>query len=117
LLGLAIAISGASGVSAEPRMVMGAGTISCGEWQQSRTYQQNGNVQFQVNAYQAQAWIDGFLSGYNMASVGPDILASRLGGTASYTWIDNYCRSNPLDRLSIAAWGLLQELQSREQRK
>ena len=108
VLGLAITIASATVACAEPRKIMGAGTISC-----AGSYEQNGNEQYQVNAYQAQAWIDGFLSGYNTAIVGPDILASGLGGTASYAWIDNYCRSKPLDLLINATWALMQELQSR----
>jgi hypothetical protein len=106
VLGLAITIASATVACAEPRKIMGAGTISCAEWQQYRSYEQNGNEQYQVNAYQAQALIDGFLSGYNTAIVGPDILASGLGGRASYAWIDNYCRSKPLDLLINATWTL-----------
>ena len=60
-------------------MVMGAGMISCGEWLQFRSAQtSDGNVQQVSAALQAEAWIDGFLSGFNIGKPpGPDLLQSR----------------------------------------
>jgi hypothetical protein len=57
------------------RMVYGAGMVTCAEWQQYRS-NQNSN-QNKANAFQLQAWIDGFFSGYNTASEGVDFIAPR----------------------------------------
>jgi hypothetical protein len=48
-----------------------------------------------ANSYQAQAWVDGFLSGENSASDGPDFLAPKPNTVAYYAWIDNYSARNP----------------------
>jgi hypothetical protein len=77
------------------RTIYGAGTATCGEWQQQRS---SGSKHLVV---QLEAWIDGFLSGYNFKSDATDFLATRPDGpaVAYYAWIDNYCRQNPLDRV------------------
>ena len=110
---------GDSGVSADPRLIAGAGagTVSCGEWLQFRSFEEkkgNAQLQLQVNSLRSQSWIDGYLSGVNVTSSGgPDIFASRPNGVAMYVWVDNYCRSKPLDKIAEAADGLIKELQSR----
>jgi hypothetical protein len=87
--------------------VFGAGTITCGDWLEYR------DQNLKDHEYQAQAWIDGFVSGSNVSrSNGPDILASRTGDDI-YTWIDSYCRAKPRDRLVAATWALVKELQSK----
>src|SRR5450830_784954 len=93
LLGLAIAVAGASGVSAEPRMVMGAGMTSCGEWLRTRSRAENRvNLQEISASFQMQTWIDGYLSGRNAANTGgPEIFASKPSSIAMYAWVDNYC--------------------------
>src|SRR5262245_61830623 len=68
LLSLVLSIAAADGASAQGRAVYGAGLLSCGQWQEYRTTGNKGA------SFQLQAWIDGFLSGYNMASSGPDII-------------------------------------------
>ena len=45
--------------------------ITCGEWQQNRS---SGN---KPSIYQAQAWIDGYLSGSNASGNGADFLAPK----------------------------------------
>jgi hypothetical protein len=44
--------------------------VSCGKWQQYRTAGGTGSLQL-------EAYIDGFLSGYNVGSDGPDLLAAK----------------------------------------
>ena len=84
--------------------IYGAGAVSCGQWQKDLAIR-----------VQAEAWIDGFLSGYNLASTGPDFLADTPNdnGASFSIWIDNYCRSNPIDRLTTAVFALKNELLSR----
>jgi hypothetical protein len=97
--------------------IMGAGMISCGEWLRLRSFVSRGqNFKELASAYQAQAWVDGFISGFNYRDhIGPDLLASRPDGAAMYAWIDNYCRSKPLDFVASAVVGLVKELESRAQ--
>jgi hypothetical protein len=80
---LVIATALMSGASAENKVVYGAGMITCGEWQQ---YRSSGN---KPANYQAQAWIDGYLSGSNASGNGPDFLAPKPTDIAYYAWIDN----------------------------
>jgi hypothetical protein len=93
--------------SAEDKTVYGAGTITCGEWQQ---YRSSGN---KPASYQAQAWIDGYLSGSNASGDGRDFLTPKPTSVAYYAWIDNYCAQNPLNPLLQAVFKLEKELQSR----
>jgi|ERR1039458_3854960 hypothetical protein len=113
LLGLAIAVAVPSGVSAQT--IMGAGMISCGEWTRLRSFEgRAGNFKELASLYQAQAWVDGFVSGINSANnVHTDLLASRPSGVAMYAWVDNYCRSKPLDVVAQAVDALVKELESR----
>lgn len=83
----------------------GAGMISCAEWTQ---YRQTND---KPNAYQVQAWVDGYLSGLNLAAHGdPDFLIGKLKSVPLYAWIDNYCQSNPLDPVATATFKLRKEL-------
>jgi hypothetical protein len=107
-LGVAIATALLSSTaSAQNKMVYGAGMISCGEWQQ---YRSTGN---KPGSYQAQAWIDGYLSGSNASGNGADFLAPHPSNIAYYAWIDNYCTQNPLDTLLLAVFKLKRELAAR----
>jgi hypothetical protein len=89
------------------RAVYGAGLVSCGQWQQYRT---TGD---KANSFQLEAYIDGFLSGYNLASAGPDFLKSKPAAVSFYIWIDNYCRDKPLDAITQAMLALRDELLAR----
>ena len=82
--------------------------ISCAEW---LNYRSTGD---KPHSYQAQAWVDGFLSGYNVADDEHDNFLEVPNSTvASYAWIDNYCGPKPLDKLMQAAMALKTELQRR----
>jgi hypothetical protein len=107
LWGLAIVSALMGSASAENKTVYGAGMITCAEWQQ---YRSSGN---KPGSYQAQAWIDGYLSGSNSSGNGPDFIAPKPTDIAYYAWIDNYCAQNPLNQLMVAAFRLKQELLSR----
>jgi hypothetical protein len=102
--------------SASSQTVFGAGTLTCGEWQQFRT--QAANEKNLGNAYQLHAWVDGFLSGYNIGGTGgPDFLLGSSNGVAYYSWIDNYCSAKPLDHVGQAVMMLVRELKSRIKQK
>jgi hypothetical protein len=82
LFGLAIAsASSLSAAHAEPKIVYGAGMITCGEWQQ---YRSTGN---KPGMYQSQAWIDGYLSGSNATGDGADFIAPKPSSIAYYALV------------------------------
>ena len=114
---LALAMAGLMAVPANVvwaadgvRMVYGPGMLTCAGWRQHRS---TGN---KAATLQLQAWIDGFLSGYNTASEGTDFLAPQPTKDAYYAWIDNYCSQNPLNKVVRAAAALKNELTARARR-
>ena len=104
---VAFATALANGAAAQDKLVYGAGMITCAEWQQ---YRSSGN---RPAILQAQAWIDGYLSGSNASGNGPDFLMPKPSDIAYYAWIDNYCSQNPLNPLLQAVFLLKRELLSR----
>jgi hypothetical protein len=107
LLGLAVVIA-ADNASAQGRSVYGLSSTSCGQWLQARTAKNRSSLQL-------QAYVDGFLSGYNFAAVDPDFLASMPHdkGESFHTWIDDYCRGKPDNDLTEAVVALKDELLAR----
>ncbi len=93
------------------KAIMGAGIRTCGDWLQ---YRSNNPAM----AYQLFAWIDGYISGFNIASPDSDFLTAAansngLNSNALNAWVDNYCRSKPLDVIAAAATALMQALKAR----
>jgi hypothetical protein len=97
----------ACSAKAQDRTIYGGGMITCAEWQ---NYRQTGNSPMSL---QAQSYVDGFLSGFNFASEGPDFILLRTKPIALYAWIDNYCAGKPLDRLATAIIRLKDDLITR----
>lgn len=89
------------------KVTYGAGLVSCGEWQQYRSRNDKTAV------LQLEAWLAGFLSGYNVASDDHDYLAPKPQSVAYSAWLDNYCARNPLNPVAQAAFALKEELLSR----
>ncbi|MGX0962731.1 hypothetical protein AB7M63_003180 [Bradyrhizobium japonicum] len=88
------------------RIAYGAGMLTCGEWQK---YRVTGDKSATA---QLEAWLDGFLSGYNMGS-DVEFIAPKPQSVAYYAWMDNYCAQNPLNRIAQAAIALKNELTAR----
>jgi hypothetical protein len=85
-------------------------TITCEAFTAARWDQQG------VRYKQIEAWISGYVTAYNGWQVDThDILGGTNVPTAE-SWVENYCRSHPLDNLSNAMEGLVQELQPQRQR-
>lgn len=109
VLGLCVALAIGSGNSVltsqqGPRsqsIVYGAGVFSCGSW-----------IAGQNNSYSREAdlaWVLGYLSGvgsqhYTMKEWNQDGIA---------LWIDQYCVTHPMGRLTDAANALAQELHAK----
>lgn len=73
--------------------LIGSGTISCGTWTAQRR---------QGQAWPAQQWILGFLSGVSYESSSGDNPLSGVDADAVWAWMDNYCQTNPLDHIFLA---------------
>ena len=84
--------------------------VTCCEWQKYRSTGSKPAV------FQLQAWIDGFLSGYNFVSEAPDFIKPKAESVAYYAWIDDYCIQHPLDLVEDAAAVLKNELAARARR-
>jgi hypothetical protein len=96
-------------VLAQDRLAIGEGATSCGAWTQARQAQS-------TKAALIAQWIAGYVSGSNVEGDHPDALMG-VDFKGLIDWIDNYCRSNPLDPVVAAAFKLTDELRSRAQRR
>jgi hypothetical protein len=88
-------------IPGEPRgRVFIGGDVSCGAWTQAR----------RQNRQTYQWWVAGFLSGLNYeGDPSRDPLdGNDFAGIAA--WIDNYCRENPLKRITYASIELMKLL-------
>jgi hypothetical protein len=81
----------------------GDGNLSCGAWTQER------QSSSQSSSSHVRQWVLGYVSGANYWNEYQDFLGP-VDAPAIYAWIDNYCRSNPLEKLIVAADRLVQEL-------
>jgi hypothetical protein len=80
------------------------GASDCGEWIKSQNIQK-------------RSWLMGYLSGINAAHYVGNMKIDHLDKLSSadqaYVWMDNYCKQNPLNDLTLGGWLLFQELKSR----
>ena len=117
LLAIAIAAASAPISPIYAQTIKGSGNDNCGEWLQLRQAiaAQRATESQVVTLVMEQSWIDGFVSGLNATSVyGVDLLASKPG-EGMYAWVDNYCRSKPLNSVFDATLSLVTELRSHAQ--
>jgi hypothetical protein len=84
-------LSGAPGAVFTP---LGQGNNTCGTWTASRRAQM---------AFDLEQWTLGFLSGVGFDAVDGTDPLKLLGADVVFVWIDNYCLSHPLDRITNAA--------------
>ncbi len=80
------------------------GPPDCGEW-----FQQ----QF------SKSWLAGYLSGINGSgfySDGTDFIEG-VSGAQTFLWMDNYCKTNPLNTVSQGANQLIRELYTKAKKK
>jgi hypothetical protein len=86
--------------------LIGASQQSCGSWTHERKNDSS-------MSYVYASWIVGYVSGLNATGVtvlkSPDLLKG-IDGNAVIGWMDNYCRSHPLENLGDATVTLLAEL-------
>jgi hypothetical protein len=84
-------------------------SATCGRWEQRLQGQED---------FPLETWVLGFLSGADtMAAAiqGMDILSGHVDSAGIFGWLDNYCRSRPLDSLNDGLIKLIIELKRRTQ--
>jgi hypothetical protein len=83
--------------------VVGFGDTSCGKWTEVRASGQSVPMQF---------WALGYVSGANgFTAEGKDFLKGK-DAAAIYSWLDNHCRSQPLELFANAVTGLVNDLKA-----
>ena len=82
------------------------GSADCGEWVKSQTT----GTQKQSD----RAWLLGFLSGLNQDDFFENALNKVSSASQIFLWMDNYCKNNPLERVSGGAYKLLSELMNKK---
>jgi hypothetical protein len=91
------------------RLGIGQGANSCWAW--TRSHRAKAATQ---DLY--TQWVAGFVSGLNWNYVDPDFL-TELEFVGLMAWVDNYCKANPLAKVTTGAAMLVQELRERAQPK
>jgi hypothetical protein len=91
------------------RLGIGQGANSCWAW--TRSHEAKAATQ---GLY--RQWVAGFVSGLNWNTDDPDIL-TEMDFDGLMAWVDNYCKANPLAKVTTGAAMLVQELRERAQRK
>ena len=91
------------------RLVIGQGANSCLAWTRSH------GAKAATQGLYTQ-WVAGFVSGVSWEADDPDIL-TRMDFDGLTAWMHNYCKANPLAKVSTGAAMLVQELRERAQRK
>jgi hypothetical protein len=86
-------------------IVLGQGTVSCGNWTSERKKQR---------AWTVQSWALGYISAVNeRAAFGIRDVTDGTDSEGVFAWIDNWCKDNPLENVSRAVSKLTIDLQLR----
>jgi hypothetical protein len=108
LMALLLLVGASAGASSqarlEPYSVIGFGGVSCGKWTEVRANGQSIPMQF---------WALGFVSGANGFTAEGNDFVKGTDAAAIYAWLDNRCRSQPLEVFADAVAGLANELKAR----
>ncbi len=102
MLFLACGSSAAMAQRAAP--VKGPPAISCGAYVETRL----GEGTLGASSIQMYSWVQGYLSAYNSYSKHPMVDVPSFAGIA--TFLDKYCRDNPLHHVAHGVDALLAEL-------
>jgi hypothetical protein len=87
------------------RLVIGQGANSCWAW--TRSHEAKAATQ---GLY--RQWVARFVSGVSWEADDPDIL-TRMDFDGLTTWMHDYCKANPLAKVTTGAAMLVQELRAR----
>ena len=93
--------------NADSATIIGPGTLSCSQWLTDR--------QGLHRAQDIEAWITGYLSGFD-AYVLHGGITKGTDNNGWFAWIDDYCHAHPLDDVAVATDHLIDTLKARELR-
>ena len=87
----------------KPLAVFSYADTSCGAWTRSATRE--------AARAQYASWFRGFVSGHNFGNPESQVPMGQMPDDATlYLYIDKYCRDNPLNPFTSAAFRLVEEL-------
>jgi hypothetical protein len=86
------------------RFMIGVGASSCGTWL-TKSHDRDWDVLNQ--------WVVGFVSGANLFGENDIIESTGVDYYALTSWMDNYCKAHPLDKIQWAAAKLVVELREK----
>jgi hypothetical protein len=93
-------------VQARDFRIKGAGAESCGTWV--------AEIGTNPGARENHQWVLGYVTAFNRFGLGTDADVSKGADPPGLiAWIDNYCRTHPLDTVETGAARLIDELQQR----
>jgi hypothetical protein len=87
------------------RLVIGQGANSCWAWTRSQ------GAKSTTQGLYTQ-WVAGFVSGVSWEADDSDIL-TRMDFDGLTAWVNDYCKANPLAKVTTGAAMLVQELRAR----
>lgn len=79
---------------------------SCGQYMEARKSQ---DTESTIKAYWAVVWVQGYLSRYNVESIGAPISIPTESGTM-HLWMEKYCRNQPFAQLPNISTQLIIDL-------
>lgn len=105
-----LCFAGAAPAANSRFMVLGVGASSCGVWTADR---QGHDVWSKAKAFTDEAWVEGFLTGYNNYGSGSNNVSSATDPDGVFAYIDNWCRQHPLRDIATASEALILKLEYR----
>lgn len=107
IFGICLTLLSSSGLVRAEMMVLGYGGVSCGGWTKAHHPKS-------VEGLAQDNWVLGYVTGFNAYSgIRESNISAGTDNEALIAWIDNYCRSNPLDSIYIASVKLIHELKKK----
>lgn len=107
LVALLLMAGASTSASAQARgnyTIIGAADTSCGKWTEVRANGQSIPMEF---------WALGYVSGANAFTAEGGDFAKGMDAAAIFGWLDNRCRSQPLQLFARAVEALVYELKTR----
>jgi hypothetical protein len=103
VLAIALLCATAASAKAEPYVIYGAGTNSCGKWNTADGHRDRDFM---------TAWVLGWVTAAGYYQVHGTLQESDVNTIRG--WLDNYCHSHPLDGMPEATGALIRALANKE---
>jgi hypothetical protein len=93
------------------------GDTSCGQYIEARAARATPKYdEALVIGIMTPAWLAGFLTAYNMLTPDTYNILGSSDMQSALVWLDNFCKANPLERISTGAATLVNELYPKRHR-